>query len=242
MNVETHEELVAKELLESRDTDPAFWEWVVPGESLSRINANKFFLACILDYQIRAETAWANAKRLVEEILGNPDDLWGTITSVSIKDWNSKRKEYSLHRFPKAHERVFTIGMRIVRQYEGDVRNIWKSQSIEATLYRLNDLKVGEQISRMIVGALIDAQILQGKADVKADIHVCRVLGRLLAGREIPADESQIAVDATRRMHPENPWLLDRPLYRLGKSVCVATDPGCSDCYMRIVCAYASGH
>ena len=209
---------------------------------LGQPRPNKFFLACILDYQIRAESAWANAKRLVEEILGDPDDLWGTITSVSRKDWNSKRKEYSLHRFPKAHERVFTIGMRIVRQYYGDARNIWRCQSVEATLYRLNDLKVGEQISRMIVGALIDARILQGKADVKADIHVCRVLGRLLTGSEIPTDESQGAVDATRRMHPENPWLLDRPLYRLGKSVCVATDPDCSNCSMKIICAYASSH
>ena len=232
----SHERRVAQALLASRDSDRTFWKWVVPGQPLSRKNANKFLLGSILDYQIRAETAWANAKRLAEQILPDPDDLWGTITSVSLEEWNSKRKEYSLHRFPKGHERVFTIGSKIVSEYDGDARNIWQNQSIDTTLYRLNDLRVGEQISRMVVGALIDANILQGKGDVKADIHVRRVLGRLLKGTEIPAQE---AVDATRRMHPENPWLLDRPLYRLGKSVCQATDPRCHKCAMQAICRYS---
>lgn len=234
----THEARVAKALLANRDNDPTFWTWLDPDKHPSQKDANKFLLACILDYQIRAETAWANAARLSEEILGDPDDLWGTITSVSFEEWNSKRQEYSLHRYPKGHERVYTIGKRIVGQYDGDARSIWKNQSIEASLYRLNDLGVGEQISKMTVGALVDANILQGKADVKADIHVRRVLGRMLTGDEIPADRPQEAIDATRRMHPENPWLLDRPLYRLGKRVCIATNPKCPDCSMRAICAY----
>jgi len=234
----SHENHIAEALLANRDSDLTFWDWVLPGQPLSRKNANKFLLACILDYQVRAETAWANAKRLAEQIFADPDDLWGTLTSVSLEEWNSKRQEYSLHRFPKGHERVFTIGKRIARQYASDARDIWKDQSIDATLYRLNDLGVGEQISRMVVGALIDAGILRGKGDVKADIHVRRVLGRLLTGTEISADRAQEAVDATRRMHPENPWLLDRPLYRLGKSVCKANHPRCLDCVMHTICVY----
>ncbi|MDQ7840808.1 MAG: hypothetical protein RDU83_07245 [bacterium] len=234
----THEHRVAKALLANRDSDLTFWDWLVPGQPLSRKDANKFLLACILDYQVRAETAWANARRLAEQILADPDDLWGTITSGSLEEWNSRRQEYSLHRFPKGHERVFTIGKRIVGQYGSDVRTIWDNQSIDATLYRLNDLGVGEQISRMVVGALNDVGILRGKGDVKADVHVRRVLGRLLTGTEITADRAQEAVDATRRMHPENPWSLDRPLYRLGKSVCVASQPRCPDCLMKELCAY----
>ena len=235
----SHEARVAQALLASRDSDRTFWKWVVPGEPLSRKNANKFLVGSILDYRILAETAWANAKRLAEEILGDPEDLWGTITSVSLEEWNSRHKEYSLHWLSKGHERVFTIGKRIVSQYDGDARSIWQNQSIDATLYRLNDLRVGPQISRMVVGALIDAKILQGKGDVKADRHVRRVLGRLLKGIEIPTDKAQEAIDATRRMHPENPWLLDRPLYRLGKSLCVATDPQCPVCAMQSICQYS---
>ena len=188
---------------------------------------------------MRAETAWANAKNLAENILGDPDDLWGRITTVSLDQWNSKRKQYSLHRFPKGHERVYTIGKRLVAQYGADARTIWEGQSIDATLHRLNDIGVGQQISRMVVGALIDAGLLHGKGDVKADIHVRRVLGRLLKGSEFTVDEARLAVDTTRRMHPANPWLLDRPLYRLGKSICVASNPRCPDCFMQSACAYS---
>lgn len=236
--IPTDPDRIAQLLLANRDDDIRFWDWLVPGRPLSRKNANKFLLACILDYQVRAETAWANAKRLAEQILGDPDDVWGRITAVSLDGWNSKRKEYSLHRFPKGHERVYTIGRRLIAQYEGDARTIWDGQSVDATLHRLNDIGVGEQISRMVVGALIDARLLHGKGDVKADIHVRRVLGRLLTGTEFAVDQAQLVVDTTRRMHPDNPWLLDRPLYRLGKSVCLASNPRCPDCFMQPVCAY----
>jgi endonuclease III len=150
----------------------------------------------------------------------------------------SKRKEYSLHRFPKAHERVWTIGKRIAQQYGGDARRIWQDQSLDAILYRLNDLRIGEQISRMVVGALIDTGQIDGKGDVKVDIHVRRVLGRVLEGHEFSADDASKVIDLTREMYPENPWMLDRPLYLLGKQKCRALGPDCDDCYLRQVCAY----
>ena len=234
-----HEIEIAKALLATRDQDKLFWHWLIPGRPFSQKDANKFFLGCILDYQIRSDIAWNNAKRLAEQILNDPEDLWGGITAGSLEDWKAKWKEYSIHRFPKAHERVFTIGMRVVTQCGGDARNIWDKQTIETVLYRLGDLRVGEQISRMIAGALFDADILQGKSDVKADIHVRRVLGRLVLGEEISVAQSQQAIDLARRMHAENPWLLDRPLYRLGKSICSPRNPGCAECVMRTLCQYA---
>lgn len=210
-----------------------------PWSASLRRDANKFLLGCILDYQMLAKTAWQNARRLAEEILGDPDDLWEVISSFSLAEWNGKRGEYSLHRFPKGHERVHTIGTRIAASYQGDARAIWAT-NIEAALYRLNDIGVGEQISRMVVGALIDTGHLQGKGDVKADVHVRRVLGRLLNARSFTADQTAQVVDVTRMMHPDNPWLLDRPLYRLGKSLCTATAPECPSCFMNSACAYAN--
>ena len=150
----------------------------------------------------------------------------------------SRRKAYSLHRFPKGHERVWTIGKKVVQQYEGDARKIWDNQSIEATLYRLYDLGVGEQISRMVVGALIDTGKISGKGDVKVDIHVRRVLGRVLQGSEFPFDDVEKVKEITREMHPQNPWLLDRPLYLLGKQICQAEKPKCESCYLTAECVY----
>ena len=236
--MENHKERVANLLITNRDPDTTFWVWLVPGQPASCKEANKFFLASILDYQMRAEVAWGNARRLAEQVLGDTDRLWEKITEVSLDEWNSRRKAYSLHRFPKGHERVYTIGKRIVSQYGGDVRKIWNDQSIEATLYRLNDLGVGEQISRMIVGALHDTGHIEGKADVKVDLHVRRVLGRILQGAEFSMDQTAQVIDITRAMSPDNPWLLDRPLYRLGKSVCTASDPQCQGCFASPLCVY----
>lgn len=230
---------VAQILLKNRGgEDPEFWVWLKPNQPASMKDANKFLLASILDYQIHADTAWGNAKRLSEDVLRDPDKLWHRITSVTLSEWVSKRKEYSLHRFPKGHERVWTIGNRIVQQYYGDARKIWDNQSIDATLYRLNDLRVGEQISRMVVGALIDTGHLKGKGDVKVDVHVRRVLGRAVQGREIPLQETGRVIDLTREMHPDNPWLLDRPLFLLGKQSCEAKKPKCISCFLQSVCTY----
>lgn len=226
-------------LLDNRGKDTEFWYWLKPNQSPSIKDANKFLLASILDYQMRAELVWENARRLAEDIFGDPDDLWHRITNVTLEEWSEKRRVYSLHRFPKGHERVWTIGKRIVQQYEGDARNIWKTQSIEATLYCLYDLGVGEQISRMIVGALIDVGQITGKSDVKVDIHVRRALGRILRGSEFLDNEAEIIIEITRDMNPDNPWLLDRPLYLLGKQLCIANKPKCSTCYLVANCEYA---
>lgn len=226
-------------LLENRsDVNDDFWYWLKPSQRASKREANKFMLASILDWQMRVEIVWENARRLSEDILKDPENLWHEITSVSLDEWEAKRKEYSLHRFSRGHNRVWIIGKRIVQQYEGDARKIWQGQSIEATLYRLNDLGAGEQISRMIVGGLIDTGQIEGKGDVKVDVHVRRVLGRILRGSEFsPLEVSQV-VEITREMNPDNPWLLDRPLYLLGKQLCQASDPDCLDCFMKTECVY----
>ncbi|MEX1185810.1 MAG: hypothetical protein WEA80_04415 [Gemmatimonadaceae bacterium] len=230
---------IASLLLANRNSDASFWRWLQPGQPLSRKGANKFLVGAILDYQIPASTAWENARRLAEDILGDPEDLWHAITAVSLEEWMARKTAYSLHRFPKGHERVYTIGCRVVAQYQGDARNVWMGGSIEATLYRLNDLGVGQQLSRMVVGGLIDAGFLSGTADVKVDRHVRRVLGRLLRGAEFSTEETSSVVEQTRSMHPENPWLLDRPLYSLGQSTCLARNPECPSCFMRTACSYA---
>jgi len=231
---------VAEILLEHRGPDEGFWLWLAEGKPTSKKDANKFLLGSILDYQILAKRAWENARRLSEAILGDPEDLWHRIASFPQSEWMAKREEYSLHRFPKAHERVWRIGSAIVVHYDGDARRIWEGQPPGVVLDRLNWLRVGEQISRMIVGALIDTGQIEGSVDVKADAHVRRVLGRLLRGRPFTPQEASAAVEATRRMHPENPWLLDRPLYLLGKRVCRAADPRCSSCYARSECTFYS--
>jgi len=225
---------VANKLIKHHKPDD--WHWLGAGAAVSKKDANKFFLGAILDYQIPAATAWENSRRLTEDIFNNPDDIWARVTSCSKNDWMSRRTKYRLHRFPIAHERVWRIGNDVVRDYQGDVRNIWNNQSAEVVLKRLNTMRVGKQISQMILGALFDVGILRCGGDVKADIHVRRVLGRVTRGREFDLAEIPQVVELTRKMHPEEPWLLDQQLYLLGKQVCFPNNPVCSRCYLSNEC------
>ena len=229
---------ITKLLLENNIYEPGFWPGLEKGKAASKKDANKFMLGAILNYQIDASMAWENAERLAEDILGNPDNLWESITAISKSEWNAKWKGYSLHRFPKAHERVWRIGNEIVEKYDGDVRSIWRGQFPNVVVDRLNELRVGEQISRMIVGGLTDTEQIQGTGDVKVDRHLARVLGRVLRGEGYTLKENPIVLQKTRQMYPENPWMLDKPLYELGKSICKAPDPICEGCYLRRYCAY----
>jgi hypothetical protein len=228
---------ITKLLLKNREDGLNFWEWLsnLNGKPLDKKSANKFFFCCILDYQMKADTVWRNGKRFTEIILGDPDDLWGYITNFSHDKWMSKFKEFSLHRFPKAHERIWRIGNIIISKYGGDTRNIWKDRTPAEIIYRLYDMKMGEQISNMVVGALIDTKQIDGHGDLKADININRVLGRVIRGEEYTAHES---IEMARRMYSDNPWLLDRELFIIGRELCLLQECYCDECYLRPECEY----
>ena len=209
------------------------------GKPADKKSANKFMLACILDYQMRYEIVWKNARRFAEDDLCDPDDLWEVITSTPQSVWKSEGhwRKISLHRFPSGHNRVWRIGSRIVKDYGGDARNIWNGQSPDVVLGRFIHMKVGEEISRVTVGGLIDTQQIVGKGDLKADVHTTRVLGRVFKGSKVSAGEAHRIAEA---ILPGDTWQLDFPLFQLGKSLCKATNPSCGECYLREECVYAT--
>jgi hypothetical protein len=50
---------------------------------------------------IRADKAWQGARRLADELLGDPEDLCEEITKVILPEWNCKFTVYALDRFPR---------------------------------------------------------------------------------------------------------------------------------------------
>jgi hypothetical protein len=210
------------------------------GQRPSKQLANKFLACCLLDYQQKAEKAWDNGYRLVNEILHNPEDLWGAITSVSRDEWNAKKREYNLHWKIQGHERLWRIGKQMLAEYQGDARLIWEGQKAGMVLERLWELRAGDQISRMIVGALKDCGLITGASDVKADVYVRRVLGLALEGQEVGLGNAQHAVDLARELYPADPWQLDWALWHFGQTYCHPTSPNCSECPLAPCCAYAA--
>jgi endonuclease III len=231
-------ERIAKILLgQPRSQAKDEWPWLsdLRGKPASKKRANKFFLGCILDYQMDAEVVWENCRRLAQDIFDDPPDLWSQIAKVSKTKWMSKWKKYSLHRFPKAHERVWRIGREIISKYDGDARNIWKGKTPGEIFDCLQEIRVGPQISKMIIGGLIDTKQIKGISDVKADLNVKRVLGRVLGKGTLSPEE---ALEITRKMSPKNPWLLDQPLYYAGKDYCFKSEPDCIECYLKNECKF----
>ncbi|HYW01005.1 MAG TPA: hypothetical protein VE862_06015, partial [Candidatus Acidoferrum sp.] len=214
--------------------------WLLPSSQgrLSKRNANKFLLGSILDYQIPGHVAWANARRLAEQILGDPADLWEEVTSTPQSHWKRKWRKYNLHRFPAAHDRIWRIGKEIVLLYHGNAREIWENQNSEIVLRKLVSLRIGKQLSRMIVGSLIDSGHIRGSGDVKVDRHIRRAFGRLLVGQGFSESDVDEVTKVTRRMHPSNPWALDWPLFVLATTVCTIRDPKCANCEFRTDCSY----
>jgi endonuclease III len=208
-----------------------------PAESCPKKIANTFLLCCLLDYQISADKAWENGDRLAR-VLGNPDDIWAKITSHTEQDWKSRFREFRLHRYPAAHNRLWRIGKEICSYFDGDARKIWQDSSAFDVLCRLNYIGAGEQISRMIVGALRDVGQIKGTGDVKADVHVCRVIGRVFFGEQT---NPEAATELTRQLSPNDPWQLDRTLWTIGTSFCHPKAPECPKCYLSAQCAYAQG-
>ena len=95
------------------------------GQPCSKKIANRFLLCCLLDYQMDSNLAWRNGYRLINEILGDPDDVWAAITSVTEAEWASQRDQYHIHRFPAGHDRLWRIAKSICANYDGDARCIW---------------------------------------------------------------------------------------------------------------------
>ncbi|HEV2484942.1 MAG TPA: hypothetical protein VGT08_05370 [Terracidiphilus sp.] len=206
-----------------------------PGQACPKRVANKFMLCCLLDYQIKTDRAWENGDRLVHQ-LRDPEDIWATITAFTESEWESKFKELGLHRFPAAHNRLWRIGKEICSYFEGDAGRIWQNSPAFDVLCRLNYIGVGEQISKMIVGALRDVGQIEGKGDVKADVHICRVIGRVFFGAQASPDT---AIAVTRRLNPEDPWQMDRTLWKVGSTFCYATTPNCPSCFLSTECEHA---
>lgn len=241
-NARTLVALLLEERLRLRRNNPEFWPWLpkYKDRRLPRKIANRYVLYSFLDYQMKGGTAIRNTNRFVDEILGNPDDLWGAIAEISIRQWEARFSEYGLHRFRQAHRRVRQAAGVMVSAFCGDARQIWHSGDPSETRASIEkQLGMGPQLARMCVLGLLECGIIKGDGDVKADLHVRRVAGRLLRGRGYAVSEAGQVHTELRKIKPSHPWKLDLPLFEIGRRFCFEHKPDCENCPVESVCKYA---
>ncbi|MGD0011535.1 MAG: hypothetical protein ABSE93_23725 [Terriglobia bacterium] len=241
---------IAALLLEHR-AGKADWGAIarLEGRECSKGIANTFLICCLLDWQQDADVAWEKGENLVKQLgeeSRDPDaeKLWKTISSSSKDKWDSKYEYYGKpHRFRKGYTRLWGIANDMCARYDGDARNIWLGKTPFEALIHLWALGAGDQISRMVVGALRDCGQIKGDSgDVKADGHLRRVLGRAVYNEEISGANAAKVTELTRQLNPADPWQLDWPLWNVGKYYCKPTSPDCPNCYLRPHCAYYRLH
>ncbi len=218
------------------------WPPLVRGRTPTKREANEFFLGCSIDYQQDSGRAWDGADEFVHADLGNPGDLWTSI----IRLYRSDRRRWTklsskLHRWPNVRSRLpERIAPAILQLYDGDVRKIWKGgrTPYEVTYRVSSEIRLGAQLSRMVAGALIDMELIpQGRAEIKGDSNVTRVMGRIF-GMVLKPDD---AVALARTLYPQCAWKLDRPLFAIGADWCFEGQPQCQECYLREACSHAKG-
>lgn len=226
-------------LLSGKRLSPEGWWWIGDRglKRLSKKRANKFLFTCIVDYQMNADVIWQRCAQFIENELSDPDSLWDVVAHTPLSQWMRKTKKFNLHRFPKAHERIWRIGKRVKEEYGGDARLVWRGRTASEVAEELEVLGMGPNLSRMTAGGLMDTGWIRGSGDVKADIHVRRVIGRTLLGEVARPD---VAISAARSIYPKNPWKLDGPLFRVGQEYCFANQPDCRGCILRRQCSYAA--
>jgi hypothetical protein len=213
------------------------------GRELPQDIANRFLLCCLIDYRLDANDAWKRGEQFFNGLNNDESkrELWKMIAETPHEVWISEEKfrTCKLHWMHPAHNRLWSIAHCICIFFNGDARRIWQNSTTFDVLCRLYYIGAGEQISRMIVGALKDCGQISGRGDVKADVHVCRVLGRVFDGKDFTP---VAAVNQARKLYPADPWKLDGPLWYLVRNVCDSTSPRCKGCYLSSNCKYAQEH
>ncbi len=246
------------------------WPWL-DGRPADMKGANKFLLACSVDGYGPYKRAWNNSKVFAEVTLGDPDQLFNEILNkFSESEWKTQdtKKQYNLHHVISYHNRVWDVANRIVQELDGDARKIWRKgdpdkplgieeeydsdvilDRLEYFLYG-REKYTGTQIPRMTLGALFDSIQALGPADVKADTHVIRVIGRVVYGiedlREYIGNQNvaeNVVVHTARSISLENPWYIDQQLFAPGATykICVHSNPKCDTCEYNQFCFYKLG-
>lgn len=224
--------------------------------SLSRDEANSLLISCLVNRGIQWERAMGSSDTLglVDEMkmrtgyndtvkmfteLNNTMIEWHMFADYAAVD-NDGTPLKCLHRYRYMAEYCCLAAKKIVSDYDGDIRNIWKDEPTGSEflrrIFEFKGLKAkcGGLFARVAV--LSHGVVLWDKyagLDISPDVHVVRVMQRL--GLVAEDATPQEVVVAARELSPYAPveW---EGLWLHGIEVCSAV-PKCSECSISKACA-----
>ena len=199
-----------------------------------------FLLAASVDRGMKAETAWRLPAKM-KIVLGHLDP--SRIARMSVEEMLDVLK--SIEGRPRylsaAAQTLIEVATRVVHEYEGDARNLWKNQPAVTINQRMQQVHgVGPGIAAMVVILLDKLKVVTlrpedyAEMDPKPDVHVQRVFSRLGLCERSPTERD--VIQAARRLHPSYPGKLDGPSWHIGRTWCHSERPDCPGCPMSGMC------
>jgi endonuclease III len=198
-------------------------------------NSFAFLLGAALDRGMPAEVAWTIPYWLRQEL--------GHLDPRRLADMTEAELLTVLSRLPRrpryirdAPRTILEIA-RLVKSL-GDAEMVWQGRSADEVKRQLKAIHgVGEGIASMIVVLLETYRGVRfpdpARMNVKADVHVQRVLYRLGASR---GRSDTDAISAAAALNPEYPGALDQALWTIGQRWCHESAPDCLKCPMADLC------
>lgn len=197
-----------------------------------------FILACLMDKQIKAETAWKIPYKIYQ-LLGTFDIY--ELGKISLEEYINIFESNKLHRFNKVSAKIFYDAVhRIIDDFNGDVSLIWKGKPSSAkVVYELLKFNgCGLKIATMTANILAREFRIEFSdyysIDISTDVHINRVMRRM---GFVPknADNSMVIYKA-RELNPEFPGIIDFSCWEIGRTYCRPHNPKCEECIVRDEC------
>jgi len=222
-----------KELLKQPYTNIKFIGNLEADDLLNDIKnfPHAFVLACIMDRQIKAESAWLIPYEISKEIGGFE---FSRLTKISQDRFKEIFNRKSLHRFNNTMAENFYLGIqKIHKDYNDDAANIWKGKPRSATVVKrfLEFKGVGVKIATMAANILARKFKIPMSdyicIDISPDRHLKRVFKKLgFISKNASNDE---LIYAARELNPEYPGIFDLSCWKIGRKWCKPRKPDCKN-------------
>lgn len=206
------------------------------------LNPNAFLFGVIFDQGIPAERAWAAPFRLKQR-LGHFN--LKKIIKLGPEELSNKiSQKPALHRYHYLGEWIFEAAEKLLNEYNGSAKNIWRGNlSAEKVLERLKEFKgIGQKKANMAVRILNRTFKVSFKntsvVDIPYDIHIRRVFLRMSLAKK---DSVEAITRAARELYPKNPSSLDSAIWHIGRNFCHPRNPECLICPLEKFCSKLMG-
>lgn len=197
-----------------------------------------FVLVCLMDRQIKAETAWMIPYDLCSYLATFEMGGLAKATHDEIADWFAKNRP---HRYNARMADVFYEAVqRIHDVYNDDASKIWDDcPNSAAVVYRFLQFKgAGVKIATMAANLLVrDYHVEMAdycSIDISPDAHVRRIFHRL--GLTPSEGDPEMMIYEARELYPRYPGIIDVACWEIGREYCHPKNPDCESCPMSRCC------